>query len=91
MLESDPPQYLYTKLADLKIEMLAEATKDASTRAKQIAENSGCKLGAVRDARMGVMQINPLHSTSVSDAGNNDTTSMEKEITAVVSGRFELD
>jgi hypothetical protein len=48
-------------------------------------------LGAIRDARMGVMQINPLHSTAASDTGNNDTTSMEKEITAVVSARFELD
>ena len=91
MLESDPPQYLYTKLADLKIEMLAEATKDATGRAKQIADNSGAKLGAIRDARMGVMQINPVHSTAASDSGNNDTTSLEKEITAVVSARFELD
>jgi len=90
MLESDPPQYHYTKLADLKIEMLAEATKDATTRARQIADNSGAKLGAVRDARMGVMQINPVHSTSVSDSGNNDITSLEKEITAVVSAKFEL-
>ena len=90
MLESDPPQYLYTKLGDLKIEMLADATKDATARARQIADNSGAKLGSIRDARMGVMQINPVHSTSVSDSGNNDTTSLEKEITAIVSARFEL-
>lgn len=90
MLESDPPQYHYTKLADLKIEMLAEATKDATARARQIADNSGARLGAIRDARMGVMQINPVHSTAVSDSGNNDTTSLEKEISAVVSARFEL-
>ena len=91
MLESQPPQYLYTKLADLKVEMLAEATKDASVRARQIAENSGAKLGGVREARMGVMQINPLHSNEVSDSGNNDTTSLEKEITAVVSAKFALE
>ncbi len=90
MLQSEPPRYLYTKLGDLKIEMLAEATKDATARARQIADNSGAKLGAVREARMGVMQINPAHSTEVSDSGNNDTTSLEKEITAVVSAKFEL-
>jgi uncharacterized protein len=91
MLESEAPQYLYTKLADLKIEMLAEATKDATARAEQIAGNSGATLGSIRDARMGVMQINPAHAGGVSDSGNNDTTSLEKEITAVVSARFELE
>jgi hypothetical protein len=91
MLQSDAPQYLYTKLGDLKVQMLADATKDATTRARQIADNSGARLGPIRDARMGVMQINALHSTDVSDSGNNDTTSLEKEITAVVSAKFELD
>jgi hypothetical protein len=91
MMQSDPPRYLYTKLADLKVEMLAEATKDAAARARQIAQNSGANLGPVREARMGVMQINPVHSTDVSDSGNNDTTSLEKEITAIVSAKFELD
>jgi hypothetical protein len=40
---------------------------------------------------MGVMQINPVHSTAVSDSGNNDSSSLEKEITAVVSAKFALD
>ena len=71
--------------------MLADATKDATARAQQIAANSGASLGPIRDARMGVMQINPVHSNAVSDSGNNDTTSYEKEITAIVSARFELD
>jgi uncharacterized protein len=91
ILESAPPAFMYTKLADLKISMLAEATKDATARAAQIASNSSAKLGSIRDARMGVMQINPVHSNAVSDSGNNDTTSFEKEITAIVSARFELE
>jgi uncharacterized protein len=90
MLDSDAPRYLYTKLADLKVDMLAEATKDATTRAKQIAGNSGADLGAILDARMGVMQINPIHSTDASGTGNNDTTSLDKEITAIVAARFAL-
>jgi hypothetical protein len=90
MLESDSPRYIYTKLADLKIDMLAEATKDATARARQIASNSGADLASILDARMGVMQINPIHSSDVSGSGNNDTTSLDKEITAVVSARFSL-
>lgn len=88
VLESQPPEYLYTKLADLKIEMLAEATKDATTRARQIATNSGSELGEVVEARMGVMQIVPKYSTEVSGYGMNDTSSLEKDITAVITARF---
>jgi hypothetical protein len=90
LLESTPPRYLYTHLADLKIVMLAEATKDATTRAQQIATNSGATLGTIHDARMGVMQINALNSDDVSGSGVNDTSSFEKEITAIVSAKFSL-
>lgn len=88
---SDPPQYLYTKLADLKVNMLAEATKDAKKRAEMMAENAGSKLGQLKYADMGVMQITPLYSNEVSDYGISDTSSLEKEITAVVHCKFEIE
>ncbi len=88
---SDPPQYLYTKLADLKVNMLAEATKDAKRRAEMMAENAGSKLGKLKYADMGVMQITPLYSNDVSDYGISDTSSLEKEITAVVHCKFEIE
>lgn len=88
--QSSPPQYFYTKIADLKISMLAEATKDAKNRAEQIAQNTGSKIGALKSAKMGVFQITPLYSTEVADYGINDTSSLEKEITAVVTCTFEM-
>ena len=42
---SQPPRYYYTKLADLKLEMISKATSDAKLRADNIAANSGGKLG----------------------------------------------
>lgn len=90
MIESEPPKYLYTKMADLKVQMLAEATRDAANRAAQVASNSGSKVGQVMDAHMGVMQINALHENETSGSGVNDTTSLEKEITAVVTANFAL-
>lgn len=89
-LESLQPQFLYTKLADLKIAMLADATKDATVRAQQIAQNSNGRLGSLEEARMGVMQINPVHSSETTGEGNNDTTSREKDVIAVVSAKFEI-
>ena len=89
-VDSGTPSYLYTKLSELKIDMLAEATKDATARAEQIVGNANGKLGKLVEAKMGVMQINPKNSSATSAEGNNDTTSLEKEITAIVTARYEL-
>lgn len=84
------PEYHYTKLSELKIEIQAEAAKDAMMRAKKIAESTGSNLGNLRNARMGVLQITPKFSNMISDYGINDLSSIEKEITAVVNASFEI-
>ena len=89
-IESSAPQFIYTKLGDLKIEMLAEAAKDAKARAEQIANSTGNSIGTVRSAKMGVMQITGADSNEVSDYGVNDTSSLEKDITAVVNVSFAI-
>ena len=88
--QSNAPQYMFTKIADMKVTMLAEATKDARKRAEMIAENAGNKLGQLKYADMGVIQIAPLYSNEVSDYGMNDTYSLEKEITAIVHCEFDI-
>lgn len=89
--ESDAPEYWYTKLGDLKVEILADAAKDARTRAEQIATNSGCSLGAVRFCRMGVMRIIPAYSTSEPDEmGTLDTTALNKEAVAIVEVGYSV-
>ena len=88
--QSNPPAYYYTKIADLKIGMLSLATKDAMNRAEKIADSTGSKIGKLRSAKMGVFQITPPYSTAVSDSGIYDTTSIDKEITAVMSCDFEI-
>src|ERR671913_150537 len=50
LLESMAPEYYYTALGTLKIEMLGEAAKDAKTRAEKIAESTGGSIGAVKTA-----------------------------------------
>jgi len=91
LIESMPPEYYYTQLGTLKIQMLAEAAKDAKERATQIANSTGDKIGSVRSARMGVLQITPSGSNEVSDSGMNDTSSIDKDITAVVNIGFAVD
>lgn len=85
------PEYHYTKIADVKIEIQAEAAKDAMNRASKIALATDRKLGPMRSARMGVLQITPRFSNQISDYGVNDLSSIEKEIIAVVTASFEIE
>jgi hypothetical protein len=82
---SSAPDYYYSKIADLKVEMIGEATRDARARADQVVNNAGCSIAEVRHARMGVLQITRPNSTAVSAEGIYDTSTIEKDVTAVVS------
>lgn len=88
---SGTPEYFYTKLDELKIEMLAKATENAKLRAENMVKATGNRIGFIRSARMGVFQITPITSTEVSDWGVNDTSSLEKKVTAVVSASFAIE
>jgi hypothetical protein len=85
---SSPPRYYYTKLADLKIEMISKATEDARIRAEKIAKNAGGTLGELISARMGVFQITGQNSgEDYSWGGAYNTASKNK--TASITMRLE--
>jgi hypothetical protein len=90
LFTAEVPLFLYTNAAEEKIEMLADATKDARARAEQIAAQGGRSIDNLHDAEMGVFQITPLHDSDTSSEGESDTTSQDKTITAVVTATFIL-
>lgn len=88
-VESNEPSYYYTRLGELKLEMLAEAAKDARNRAENILRSAGnTEIGALVDSSMGIININPANSTETSTEGNNDTTSYEKDIITIVRAEY---
>jgi uncharacterized protein len=91
-VSSSAPAYFYTRLGELKIEMLAEAARDARNRAENMVKQAGgnARLGKLLGADMGVINVNPVNSTQTSWEGNNDTTSLEKDIITIVHITFEL-
>ncbi|HTQ08344.1 MAG TPA: SIMPL domain-containing protein [Polyangiaceae bacterium] len=89
-VHSEAPLYIYTNLAALKIQMLADASRDARQCADQIATNTGATLGGLLAAKMGVLQINPAFSTEVSAEGNNDKTTLDKDVLGVVTASFAI-
>jgi hypothetical protein len=89
--ESGTPSYFYTKLDELKLEMLAKASENAKQRAENMVRAAGNKVGFMRSAKMGVFQITPVTSTDVSDWGENDTSSLDKKVMAVVTASFAIE
>jgi len=90
-LTSQPPQYIYTQLNQLKLQMLGDASDNAHERAKLLVEHGGGKLGPMRAGSQGVFQITPAFSTEVSGSGENDTTSIQKVIKAVVTQEYAIE
>lgn len=96
--QSQAPEYHYTKLEDLKVSMLAEATQDATKRAELIAVNAGSQLGELTQAKLSSIQVTPLYSVpndyydwyGYGSYIDNDTVSLEKEVTVSVNCTFEV-
>lgn len=91
-LYSSAPQYYYTKLAALKLDLLSAATKDAKDRAVKIAENAGSGIGKLRLADMGIFQITAQNSSeNYSWGGTFNTSSKRKTASITVHLEFEVD
>lgn len=89
---SNAPRYYYTKLADLKLEMVSKATEDARLRAEKIAENSGGNLGGLISAKMGIFQITGQNSTEeYSWGGTFNTSAKEKTASITMKLSYEVD
>lgn len=90
-LYSDPPRYYYTKLDDLKIEMISRATENARIRAENIATNSKANLGKLITAKMGIFQITGQNSNEdYSWGGAYNTSSKEKNASITMKLTYRI-
>lgn len=91
ILNSQKPQYYYTRLAELKLDLLAKASKDGTERAEKIAENASGRLGGLLRADMGIFQITGQNSDEeYSWGGTFNTTSKRKTASITVKMEFGL-
>jgi len=84
------PEFTYSKLADKRVDMLAKAAKDARVRAEAIALQAGSVVGGLKRVNTGVFQITVPNSTRVSSWGSYDTSTIKKDITAVMGVTFAV-
>lgn len=83
-------EYFYSKLPEARITLLSQAIDDAKARAGELAKNSGKRVGSLKSATSGVVQVQSLNSTDVSDYGSYDTSKVDKQITVTVKASFSL-
>jgi uncharacterized protein len=89
-IQAQPLQYVFTRLADLRPKLLQAAVRDAQNRGKVLLDATGGKLGKLRGVDVGVFQVTSPNSTDVSDYGVYDTSTLKKDVTAVVNVTFAL-
>lgn len=86
---SSAPLFYYTKLTEVKMDLLAKASADGKKRAEIIAENAGNSLGKLKKANLGVFQITGKNSDeNFSYGGTFNTSSRNK--TGSITIRMEF-
>jgi len=81
------PTYLFTRLNDLKPQMLAEATRRAREAAVEFAVASGSEVGKIRRANQGVFQILPRDPAQ----GQQEQNQLFKTVRVVTTVEYLLE
>ncbi|MCR4588158.1 MAG: SIMPL domain-containing protein [Lachnospiraceae bacterium] len=91
-LSSYSPEYYYSGLEELKLDLIDKAAANTKERIDIIARNSGAELGKLNNSSLGVFQITAKNSGTSSYAydGAFDTTSRYKTATITVKLEYDL-
>jgi hypothetical protein len=89
---SEAPEYYYTKLGELKLELIDEATADAKARIDIMAKKAGGKVDKLLSATLGTFQITAQNSAtdSYTAGGAFNTWSREKTMFINVKLHYAL-
>ncbi|MCR4907280.1 MAG: SIMPL domain-containing protein [Lachnospiraceae bacterium] len=85
------PEYYYTKLDDLKLDLIDQASENARERIDIIAANSDAKLGMLKNSSLGVFQITARNSGTGDYSYDGAFNISSREKTATITVRLEYD
>lgn len=90
---SDSPEYYYTKLDELKLDLIEQATANAKARIDIIAEGTNADTSRLLSANLGVFQITAQNSASeeYSYGGTFNTSSRFKTASITVRMNYAAD
>lgn len=81
-------EFYVSSLPDLRVSLLADAVKDAKARAEELAKAGGQNVGPLKSASSGVVQVLSPNSVDISDYGQYDTQSIEKDVMVTARATF---
>ena len=90
-LSSQPANYYYSKLEDLKLELISKASNNAKLRAQNIAKEADAQLGNLQKADLGIFQITGQNENeSYSYGGAFNTSSRYKTANITVRASYTI-
>ena len=90
-IEVNNPEYYYSNLESVKLDLISAAAADAHERAKNIAENSGAELGDLAMSRAGVFQITAATGDEEFSAGGSfNISSRDKKARVTVRAEYKI-
>ena len=88
--EGSDMQYVFTRLNEIKPEMIAQATGDARRGAERFASDSGTDVGGIRSATQGYFSIGPRDGDAIEEGGGGRDSPFQK-VRVVTTIEFYLD
>lgn len=88
-LEGSNLSFTFTRLNQLKPEMIAEATRRARESAEQFARDSGASVGSIRSASQGYFSVGPRDGAD-SEEGSNGSGSPFQKVRVVTTVDYDL-
>ena len=91
-METWAPSYYYTRLDDVKLDLIEKASQDARNRARKIARNAGTSSeGKLVSSRLGVFQITGSNSDEEYSAGGSfNTSSRQKKARVTIRAEYRV-
>ncbi len=83
--------YTFTKLNDLKPEMIAEATRHARLSAEQFAKDSGASVGSIKTASQGYFSVGPRDGSDDEDSDGTDSPFQKVRVVTTVDYDIDAD
>ena len=82
--------FTYSKLNELKPEMIAEANQNARRSAEQFARDSGTSVGKIKTASQGYFSVGARDGEDCDDCGTSGGSSPFKKVRVVTTIDYEI-
>jgi hypothetical protein len=92
-VNASPPSYLVSDLENIKMSLIADATKNARTRATEFVKQDGVNVGVMKSASQGAFYILPVGGEAGDDSygGVYDKSTIDKIARVVVTIVYNIE